>query len=102
MQMDITATLDKIDFAPASEMEEIAQNVRTILTTFQKSVPMDREFGLSAEPSDLPIAAAQAVMTANIVAAINRFEPRAHVIAVDYEGTETEGVIRPKVRIKTK
>ncbi len=99
-QLDITATLDGVNFAPATELEEIAQNVRTILTTFKKTVPMDREFGISAETSDLPIAAAQATMTAEIVAAINRFEPRARVVSVDYEGVETEGVVQPKVRIK--
>ena len=99
-QLDITATLDGVNFAPASELEEIAQNVRTILTTFKKTVPMDREFGISADTADLPIAAAQAAMTAEIVAAINYYEPRARVVSVDYEGVETDGIVRPKVRIK--
>ena len=99
-QLDLTATLDGVNFAPATELEEIAQNVRTILTTFKKTVPMDREFGISAETSDLPTAAAQATMTAEIVAAINRFEPRARVVSVDFEGVETEAVVQPKVRIK--
>ena len=98
--IDITAELGEINFSPGSELEEIAQNVRTILTTYKKTVPMDREFGLNASIVDLPIAAAQAAMTADIVAAINRYEPRAQVVSVSYEGKEAEGIVIPKVRIK--
>lgn len=36
-----------IDFAPSSEIAEILQNVRTILTTRLGSVPLERDFGLS-------------------------------------------------------
>lgn len=98
--IDITAEAQEIVFNPATELEEIIQNVRTILTTFKKSVPMDRDFGINASVVDLPIAAAQAAMTADIVAAINRYEPRARVVSVSYEGTEMDGIVRPKVRIK--
>ena len=98
--IDITAESGAVDFAPASELEEIAQNVRTILTTFKKSVPMDREFGVNGTILDLPIAAAQASMTADIVAAVNHYEPRAKVVSVDYRGKEVDGKITPKVRIK--
>ena len=49
---------------------------------------------------DLPIAAAQASMTADIVAAVSRYEPRAKVVSVDYQGNEMDGKITPKVRIK--
>ena len=98
--IDITAELGEINFSPGSELEEIAQNVRTVLTTYKKTVPMDREFGLNTSIVDLPIAAAQAAMTADIVAAINRYEPRAQVVSVSYEGKEAEGIVIPKVRIK--
>ena len=33
-----------IDFAPSSEIAEILQNVRTILTTRLGSVPLERDF----------------------------------------------------------
>lgn len=98
--IDITAELGAVDFAPDSELKEIAQNVRTILTTFKKTVPMDRELGVNGAIIDLPIAAAQASMTADIVAAVSRYEPRAKVVSVDYHGKEVDGRITPKVRIK--
>ena len=49
---------------------------------------------------DLPISVAQAAMTADIVSSIHRYEPRAKVVSVDYEGEEMEGNLVPKVRIK--
>ena len=100
MQIDVTADIGPVNLAPATELEEIIQNVRTVLTTLKKTVPMDREFGISGEVVDLPIAVAQAKLTAEIVAAVNKYEPRASVVAVSYEGVETDGKVTTKVRIK--
>lgn len=100
MIVDVTADIGPVNFAPATELEEILQNVRTILTTLKKSVPMDRDFGISGDVVDLPIATAQAKLTGEIVAAVNKYEPRASVVSVSYEGEEVEGVVKPKVRIK--
>lgn len=100
IELNIMAAPGTVNFYPANELEEIAQNVRTILTTFKGTVPMDRELGLNSDVVDLPIAAAQAAMTADIVAAISRYEPRAKVVSVDYEGNEMEGITTPKVRIR--
>jgi len=100
--IDVTAELKEVDFAPASEYEEILQNVRTIITTLKKTVPMDREFGINGELVDLPIATAQAKFTGEIVAAVSKYEPRARVVSVAYDGREMDGTLRPTVRIKLK
>lgn len=100
MQLDITTERKDIDFAPKNELEEVAQNVRTVLTTMKKTVPMDREFGVNGELIDLPVAAAQARMTAEIVDAVHRYEPRARVVSVGYEGSEQDGELQAKVRIE--
>ena len=91
MTYDVTQEVGAVDFAPASRTAEILQNVRTILTTLKKSVPMDREFGISGEVIDLPIASAQARLTSEIVAAVNKYEPRAQVIGVFYRGVKRGG-----------
>lgn len=100
MQLDITTERQDVNFAPKNALEEIAQNVRTILTTMKKTVPMDREFGVDGELIDLPVAAAQARMTAEIVDAVHRYEPRARVVSVGYEGNEQDGELQAKVRIE--
>lgn len=100
MQLDITTERQDISFAPKNALEEIAQNVRMILTTMKKTVPMDREFGVDGELIDLPVAAAQARMTAEIVDTVHRYEPRARVVSVGYEGSEQDGELQAKVRIE--
>lgn len=100
MILDITAEAGKINLQPKSELEEVIQNVRMILTTMKKTVPMDRDFGMDGEIIDLPIAAAQAKMTAEIVAAVGKYEPRAHVLSVDYEGKEEDGLATTKVKVE--
>jgi len=98
--IDVTAEMKDINFVPASEYEEILQNVRTIINTLKKTVPMDREFGINGEIIDMPIAAAQAKITGEIVAAVSKYEPRAKVVSVSYEGKETDGQLLPTVRIR--
>ena len=100
MQLDITTERQDISLAPKNTLEEVAQNVRMILSTMKKTVPMDREFGVDGELIDLPVAAAQARMTAEIVDAVHRYEPRARVVSVGYEGSEQDGELQAKVRIE--
>lgn len=100
MPVDVTADLESVDFAPASEETEIIQNVKTILSTLKKTVPMDREFGINGEIIDLPVATTQARLTAEIVAAVNKYEPRAQVVSVSYEGDAGEGEVRVRARVK--
>ncbi len=68
-----------------SGVAEIAQNVRTILTTVKKTVPLDRSFGLDASLIDTPTPVAQARLRSEIVQAINKYEPRATVLAVSFK-----------------
>lgn len=98
--VDVDTNLAEVNFSPPDEATEIIQNVKTILSTLKGTVPMDREFGISGEIIDLPISAAQAQMTAEIVDAVNKYEPRAQVVSVNYEDTETDGNVVAKVRLK--
>lgn len=93
---------NKIDFSPGSELEEIIQNVRTIVTTPIYTVPLDRMFGLDAELVDLPIPVLQAKLTSKIVTAVQKFEPRVLVTGVSYSGDAMDGTLRPTVRFRIK
>lgn len=101
--MNYLVTLDSsIDFAPQSEVVEVLQNVRTILTTRLGTVPLDRAFGLSLNSVDMPINVAKALMNAEIIEAIERHEPRAQVQSVDFEVSAddmAQGILKPKVII---
>lgn len=61
---------------------------------------MDRAFGIDGDILDLPSGVAQARMSAEIVAAIQRCEPRASVKRVIYAGDAEDGEVRATVRIE--
>ena len=56
-----------VDFSPQDEITEILQNVRTIMATTKGSVPLDRDFGVSADYVDKPMAKAKATRTVHAV-----------------------------------
>ncbi|MDL2280313.1 GPW/gp25 family protein [Selenomonadales bacterium OttesenSCG-928-I06] len=97
--IDITATLEGVDFYPSNIYTEIIQNVKTILTTTKFSVPLDRDFGIDASLLDSPLPVAQARLTAEIFDAIQKYEPRAKVKKVFYAGDPIEGKLIPTVRV---
>ena len=90
-----------VNFAPTSTVEEVIQNVRTILTTTVYSVPLDRTFGINPDMLDLPQPAAMARLTAEIVAAVEKFEPRAAVTNVAFTGNQ-DGRLSPTVSLRIK
>ncbi|MBQ8699004.1 MAG: hypothetical protein IJ521_08425 [Schwartzia sp.] len=88
----------QIDFFPASVIEEVIQNVRTIVTTIKYSIPLDREFGIDGAIVDLPINVAKAKLTNEIFRAIRRYEPRAVIESISFQGEET-GRLIPTVEV---
>ena len=98
MELEITATGNEINFAPATLEEEIIQNVRTIFTTMKYSVPLDRLLGLSATMLDAPMPRARALLQAEIITAIHKNEPRCRVTKVSFEA-DIDGILAPTVRI---
>ena len=88
-----------VNFAPTSTVEEVIQNVRTILTTTVYSVPLDRTFGIKPDMLDLPQPAAMARLTAEIVAAVEKFEPRVAVTDVAFTGN-MDGRLSPTVSLR--
>jgi uncharacterized protein len=82
---------------PASEMEEVIQNIQTILATPRGSVPMDRAFGVSGDYLDQPMPRAQALMTSDIIQVVAKYEPRAKVISCSFVADELGGILKPSV-----
>ena len=98
----IVSLLSEVNFHPQTEAEEVIQNVRTILTTRLGTVPLHRDFGLTWEHIDKPLPVAKSLIHGEIIDAINEFEPRARVEAVEFEADTLdamEGILRPRVII---
>lgn len=99
----VTTDLSEIVLMPETELEEVIQNVKTILMTVKGEVPLDRDFGTDRKILDLPISVVTAKITAAIVEAVNKFEPRARVTRVTYEQTQEEtldGILKPVAEIE--
>ncbi|WP_197229875.1 hypothetical protein [Lysinibacillus sphaericus] len=89
--------MTNIDYG-ATGVQEVLQNVAFIMSTFKMSCPLDREFAI--EPViDKPITIVKALHSARVVEAINQFEPRATVEAVEITGEAEQGLVRTKVKV---
>jgi len=94
----LVSLTDAIDFAPATVVDEILQNVRTIISTPRGTVALHRDFGVDFGAVDAPMAQSQAMLSADLIAAIQRDEPRAVVQSVTWSRTAA-GVLSPTVTI---
>lgn len=99
MEYTVSDGRSYIDFGAAGATE-VLQNVRMILTTLAWSCPLDREFAWEPVELDGPINLVRAKSTARIIAAIKKYEPRAQVISVAYQGGGLNGVLKPVVKVR--
>ena len=88
-----------IQFSPGNELEEIFQNIRTILSTPKGSVPLDRDFGIDLSYLDSPTPVAEAKLTTEIIAAVKRYDPRVSVTAISFTG-DMDGKLKPVVEVR--
>ena len=63
------------------------------------SVPMDRDFGLEVKALDEPVSQVKALYTSEIVQAVRKYEPRARIKRVDFDGS-IDGKVYPKILVK--
>jgi phage baseplate assembly protein W len=89
----------KINLAPKTLVEEISQNISTILLTPKFSVPLDRRFGLSSQFLDKPTPVSKAVLVAEILDAIEHYEPRVKVLNISFEGNDMVGKVIPRLEV---
>ena len=92
-------TSENVNFSPENKIEEILQNVRTILSTVKGSVPLDREFGVDASYLDAPTPVAKAMLSSEILQAIRKYEPRVEITKIEFEG-DLNGTLRPRIEVK--
>lgn len=94
----VTTDGQDVDFAPATVEAEILQNVRTILTTYQRTVPLDRGFGISADYLDKSLPVAEATMASELMTAIRQYEPRCQVVGITFTGDDN-GALTPRIEV---
>ena len=83
----------------------ILQSLRTILSTLQDSVFLNRDFARLGDAIDKPEPRAVAMEVSEIYRALKKYEPRVEVTDIRFVQTETEamdGVLMPQIRVKIK
>lgn len=88
-----------VDYGAVS-YKEIFQNIKMILTTPLWSVPLDRLLGLDMTLVDEPINFAQHYIIPEILEKIQRFERRAEVLEITFEGEPLTGHLIPIIRLR--
>lgn len=92
----------------ATGIAEILQNVRNILSTTKGTVPLDRTFGIRQTFLDRPQAEAMALFTGEVIAEVEKQEPRVRVLRVEFkprtnDAPETvDGRLYPVVTLEIK
>ena len=98
---EVTNTLSNINFSPASGLEEIAQNVQTIISTVQETVPLYRDFGIDPDMIDQPLnESIKNKIVLQIVDRVNRYEPRVRVRDVSFSGNTLDGELKVTVQVE--
>jgi phage baseplate assembly protein W len=87
-----------INFSP-SPVEEVVQNIRTILSTLRGTVPLNRGFGIDLSLIDEPTPIAKARLTSIVISAVKLHEPRAVVKAISFKEELNAGRLVPVVHI---
>ena len=91
----------KISLNERDTLKSVLQNVAIILRTIKGSCPMYRDFGVNATVIDRPIPAAKALLYSQVREAVEKYEPRARVVQVDFDQTgEMNGTLIPIVEVE--
>ena len=91
----VTPNPSIINFAPATIVEEILQNVYTIVSTTYFSVPLFREFGVTATFLDTTDMLARSKLVGEIIEKVELFENRVIVEEVAFKSDGDDGILMP-------
>ena len=95
------ADLSAIRFNDAGLVSSVLQNIAVILSTPKGSVPLYRDFGLSTTFLDRPVPIAKMAMIAEVREAIERWEPRARYVGIQFSESVTQpGTLWPTVEVE--
>lgn len=95
------SALDSLRLGDTGTVRAILRNIAVILATRKGSVPLYRDFGLSWDALDKPLPVAKAMMIPEIREAIEKWEPRALFLGVDFcQDPAQPGTLIPIVEVE--
>ena len=92
--------LQKVTLNETDLVKSVKQNVAIILSTFQKSAPLYRAFGIDGSFIDKPIAVAEQMLIAEVREVVEAYEPRVTVMGISFEkNPDEQGKLIPVVEV---
>ena len=93
--------LTNIRFNDMDPVSSVLQNIAVLLSTIKGTVPQYRDFGLTATFLDKPMPIAKMMMIAEVREAIEKWEPRARYVSIDFsEDITRPGTLWPAVEVE--
>lgn len=102
MSYIVSATdLRSVRLNESDTVNSVLQNIAVILSTPKGSVPLYRDFGLDWRFLDKPVPVAKVLMLPYVREAVDRWEPRARVVRIDFdEDPARPGRLIPTVEVE--
>ncbi len=95
-----TVDLSALTLHETDTVKSVLQNISIILRTRKGTVPMYRDFGIPHTFLDKPIPLVAPILYAEIYEAIEKYEPRAKVLRVDFTDSGQTGKMIPTVEVE--
>ena len=84
------------------EAEDVCECLKVLYSTRAGELGLDRDFGISMDAVDRPIAVAKALISAEIVRKTKRYETRVEVTRIEWDDSKVgEGILIPKVVLQS-
>lgn len=80
-----TTDLSDLRMGETETVDAILRNIAVMLATRKGSAPLHREFGIPWDFVDKPMPVAKAMMVAPVREALERWEPRAAFVDIDFK-----------------
>lgn len=79
------SSLGRIRLGVTDPVQSALQNIAVLLNVWKGECPMFRDFGLSPDILHRPVNVAKTMLRADIISAVEKYEPRAIVTDVSFE-----------------
>lgn len=93
--------IEIIPYNTESIPEDIIRSLRLLFLTRVGEQALDRNFGMSQDWLDLPLPEAKARLINEMIIKAKRYEPRAHIKAINVDYQAMDGVVHVKVVVQS-
>ena len=95
------SALESLRLGETESVQAILRNIAVLLATRKGSVPLPRDFGISWDALDKPLPVARSMLISEIREAIERWEPRAVFVGVEFDQDPAQpGTLNPIVEVE--